>query len=110
MKFKNLPKSGNTLRKIVLEFSKNFRISIIIELSKKKSGEVVGKRFSLFFDEWTSQRNRRYLNIIVHEQKYKLNLHTDIVAIITDGASVMKKVGRIINIVMFCTLCAAGDH
>ena len=33
-----------------------------------------------------------------YEEKHKLNLHTDIVAIITDGASVMKKVGRIINI------------
>ena len=27
-----------------------------------------GQRFSLSFDEWTSQRNRRYLNIIVHGQ------------------------------------------
>ena len=31
-------------------------------------------------------------------EKHKLNLHTDIVAIITDGASIMKKVGKIINI------------
>ena len=30
-------------------------------------------------------------------EKHELNLHTDIVAIITYGASVMKKVGRIIN-------------
>ena len=80
-----------------------------------------GQRFSLSFDEWTSQRNRRYLNIIVHGQhsyfwnlglaringtlqaekciqlleeklvKHELNLHTDIVAIITDGASIMKR-------------------
>ena len=33
--FKNLPKSVNTLKKIVLEYSKNARISIISELSKK---------------------------------------------------------------------------
>ena len=32
------------------------------------SSEVVSERFSLSFDEWTSQRNRRYLNIIVHGQ------------------------------------------
>ena len=75
----------------------------------------VGERLSLSFGEWKSQRNRRYLNIIVQGQnsnfsslhlskiwrkleKYKLNFDTDIVAIITDGASVMKKVGKIINI------------
>ena len=46
-----------------MEYSKNVRISIISELSQKNmSGEVVGERFSLSFDEWTSQRNRRYLN------------------------------------------------
>ena len=125
MGFKNLPQSANTMRKIVLEYSKNVRISIISELYKKK---ISGQRFSLSFDEWTSQRNSRYLNIIVHGQhfnfwslglaringtlpaekciqlleekleKHKLNLHRDIVAIITDGASIMKKVGRIINI------------
>ena len=66
MGFKNLPKSATTLQKFVLEYSKNVRISIISELSQKKmSGEVVGERFSLSFDEWTSQRNRRYLNIIL---------------------------------------------
>ena len=43
MGFKNLPKSANTLQKIVLEYKKNVRISIISELSQKKmSGEVVG--------------------------------------------------------------------
>ena len=31
-------------------------------------------------------------------EKHELNLHTDIVAIITGGATIMKKVGRIINI------------
>ena len=66
MGLKNLPKSANILQKIILEYSKNVRISIISELSQKKMrGEVVGERFSLSFDEWTSQRNRRYLNIIV---------------------------------------------
>ena len=69
MGYENLLKSVNTLREIVLEYSNNVRISIISELSKKKiSGEVVCKKFSLSFDEWTSQRNRRYLNMIVHGQ------------------------------------------
>ena len=72
-RIKNLPKSANTFRKIVFKYSKNIRISTISELSQKKiSGQVVGGRFSLSFDEWTSQRNRRYLNIIVHGQNSKL--------------------------------------
>ena len=69
------------MQKIVLEYKKNVRISIISELSQKKmSGEVVGERFSLSFDEWTSPRNLRYLNIIVHGQnsnfwKLRMNIN-----------------------------------
>ena len=52
MGFKNLPKSANTMRKIVLEYSKNVRISILSELSQKRmNGDIVGERFSLSFDE-----------------------------------------------------------
>ena len=36
MGFKNLPKWANKFRKIVLEYCKNVRISIISELSKKR--------------------------------------------------------------------------
>ena len=115
MGFKNLSKSAKTLPKIVFEYSKNVRISKISELFQKEmSGVVVGERFSLSFNEWKFQRNRRFLNIIVQGQnsifwslglaringtlpvekciqlleeklvKHKINLHTDIVAIITD--------------------------
>jgi len=86
-----------------------------------------GKRFSLTFDEWTSVRNRRYMIVNVHEdgprfwslglirvhgampaetcvdlikkklQEFGLNLEEDIVAISTDGASVMCKVGKLIS-------------
>ena len=35
MGLKNLPKSTNKVREIVLEYSKNVRISIISDLSKK---------------------------------------------------------------------------
>lgn len=85
-----------------------------------------GKRFSLTFDEWTSVRNRRYLNINIHAEKkiwnigvtqvsgsmpaekcievidlklkdHGLSLNEDIVCITTDGASVMKKVGKLLN-------------
>ena len=79
-------------------------------------------RFSISFDESTSVRNRRYMNLNLHDgqsfqslgmirvkgsmksekaielvqgrlAKFNLNLDTDIVATITDGASVMMKVG-----------------
>lgn len=83
------------------------------------------QKFSLSFDEWTSVRNKRYMNLNVHSvnrtwnlglsrvngtmpaekcveiinsklQIFDLSLQSDIVAITTDGASVMKKVGDII--------------
>ncbi|GFR15494.1 putative AC transposase [Trichonephila clavata] len=144
MRFKNIPKSANTVRKIVIEYSNKLRNSVIREITDKKiNGNIVGERFSLSFDEWTSLRNRRYLNIIVHGQfsdfwslglariygslpaekcielleeklaKHKINLHTDIVDIMTDGASVMKKNGQNIicrSAVMFCTWCAAACY
>lgn len=79
------------------------------------------------FDEWTSVKNRRYLNLNLHATDkifwnlglchvngtmptekcvdivdsklkiYNISLDYDIVAITKDGASVMKKVGKIIN-------------
>lgn len=77
------------------------------------------------FDEWTSTRNRRYMNVNAHDDQdtwnlglkrivgsmdaekcvklleeilseYGLSLTEDVVAATTDGASVMKKVGRLI--------------
>ena len=82
-----------------------------------------GARFSISFDESTSVRNRRYMNINLHNatnfqslgliringsmntekaiqfvrdrlEKFHLNLDNDIVATITDGASVMMKFGK----------------
>ena len=43
--------------------------------------------------------------------QYGLDLLKDIVGIMTEGASVMKKVGRILPVstVMFCPWCAATD-
>lgn len=89
----------------------------------------VNGRFSLSFDEWTSRRNRRYMNVNLHFcnksagfynlgmirvqgsmpaeacinklksklQEFGLSLDEDIVCICTDGASVMKKVGRLVS-------------
>lgn len=84
-------------------------------------------KMSLTLDEWTSARNRRYLNVNVHShgksrslglcrvvgscnaerfvsilddklKEYEIFLHTDIAGITTDGASVMKKFGDLLPI------------
>lgn len=127
--FKSLPTTVNTVRKLVVDYSNKIKHSIITEIAHKKNPEFgVGERYSLSFDEWTSLRNRRYLNINLHaqncqfwnlglvrvkgsmpadksiwllEQKlavYGLNLRKDIVGIMTDGASVMKKVGSLLPV------------
>jgi len=81
-----------------------------------------GKQFSLTFDEWTSNKNRRYINVNAHiknrfwnlglirlhglspcvklfEKRLELlglNLHENIGCITTDGAFVMHKVGKLL--------------
>lgn len=87
----------------------------------------MGSRFSLSIDEYSSLRNKRYLNINVHADdrkfwnlgmvavvgrltaektvkavedklaEFDLSLEKHVVACTTDGASVMVKVGRLIN-------------
>lgn len=65
--FKNnghsLPTSANTIKNIVIKQSEVARQKIIAELSllTKK-----GHKFSATADEWTSTRNRRYMNINIH--------------------------------------------
>jgi len=85
-----------------------------------------GDRFSLTFDEWISIKNRRYMNINIHTNKqfwnfslirihgsmpaqkciitlenklaqFKISLD-GVVAITTDGAAVVTKVGKSINV------------
>ena len=84
---------------------------------------AAGERCSISFDESTSRRNRRYININAHFKTeffslglvrvhgsidskttidlvqerlslYKINLEKDVVALMTDGAAIMKKIGR----------------
>lgn len=118
-----LPNSPNTIRSIVANFANTVKDDLIIEF---KSLKKQGKRFSLTFDEWTSEKNHRYLNLHVHhkENHYNLGLirlhgsctaertidllktrlesfgldaDADIVGMSTDGASVMVKVGRLMS-------------
>jgi hypothetical protein len=124
MGFRDIPKSPNGIHQVVMDHGLNIRAQVKAELAILKKQ---GVRFSVSFDEWTSNRNRRYMNVNVHEsgdrywnlgliraagtmpaeqcvkllikklEVYGLSLDADIVCIVTDGASVMKKVGTIIS-------------
>lgn len=58
-----VPKSENSVKKLVMEHGKTVRASAVSELAQRK---IDGRRFSVTLDEWTSTRNRRYMNINVH--------------------------------------------
>lgn len=137
--FKNgfsLPTSPNTIKSIVENFSITVKAKIIKTL---QSLQIRGEKFSLTFDEWTSVKNKRYLNLNVHHlegthfnlglipihgsanaehcvelvktrlEEFSLHIDTDIVGITTDGASVMKKVGKLLS--CYQQLCFAhGIH
>ena len=115
-----MPKSPPTIRD---HFVKEFKNTLMTVSEKVNAAKKNGDRFSISFDESTSVRNRRYMNFNLHNEqsfqslgmirvkcsmksekaieliqgrlaKFNLNLDTDIVATITDGASAMMKVGR----------------
>ncbi|GBM98597.1 hypothetical protein AVEN_205766-1 [Araneus ventricosus] len=105
-------------------FENTVKADLIIEFEYLKKQ---GKRFALSFDEWTSQKNHRYLNLNVHHKEKHFNLglirihgsstaehiislikkktlesfglysDTDIIGVTTDGASVMVKVGKLMS-------------
>lgn len=126
-----LPKSPNTIRSIVMNFENTVKADMVIEFDNLKSS---GQKFSISFDEWTSQHNHRYLNINLHSkqkhynlglvrihgsctaehaiglvkdrlQSFSINLESDVIAMTTDGASVMVKIGRLVP--CFQQLCFA---
>lgn len=126
-----LPKSPNTIRSIVTTFENTVKADMVIEFDLLKNS---GQKFTISFDEWTSQRNHRYLNINLYNKekhynlvlvrihgswtakhaiglvKYRLksfgiDLETDVIAMTTDGASVMVKIGKIVP--CFQQLCFA---
>lgn len=118
-----LPNSPNTIRSIVTNFANTVKSDLIIRFEYLKKQ---GKRFSLSFDEWTSQKNHRYLNLNLHHKEKHFNLglirihglctaehtislikhrlksfgldtDTDIIGMSTDGARVMVKIGKLMN-------------
>lgn len=55
-----LPSSANSIKDIVLKANNEIRSVMIKEIQELKAQEV---KFAISLDEWTSNRNRRYINI-----------------------------------------------
>lgn len=119
--FNDIPKTHQGI-KVKVESYYNF----VFEEYRKQfhALQAQNQKVSLSFDEWTSIRNRRYMNVNVHDSKhvwnlgltriqgsmnaekcikllekklleFGLSLSRDILALMTDGALLMKKVGRL---------------
>lgn len=69
--FKDVPKSPNTIRKYVLDFAERIRNKTISRFNQMK---LKGHKFSASSDEWTSLRNRRFINVNVHSTNETFNL------------------------------------
>lgn len=130
----NIPRSPNTVRKIVLDYAKKSRKEVAEELAVLKSK---GVKFNITLDEWSSKRNRKYMNVTINSRNEIWNLGLcrlvgrmpaekcksvlnaklaqfglsldDTVAAGTDGASVMKKFGKLLGIIHQVCL-AHGIH
>lgn len=66
--YADIPTSHNSIKSIVLDYAKRVRDQVSTQIKSEKSNN---SRFSLTFDEWTSSRNRRYININVHAGRGK---------------------------------------
>lgn len=115
------PEDATAVGKLVLKYAEEKKEELKALLAKKVAN---GTRFSTTMDEWTSGRNRRYFNFnlhwdgafkslrmiridghftaedAVHHMKkllamFGLSMDKHIIASTTDGASMMKKIGRI---------------
>ena len=116
-----LPKNHSDVMQLVYKQYEIVKDSVIAELLKKI---LAGVRFSLSLDEYTSLQNRRFMNINIHYvggyinlgmialigkmdaeniikiiqmklEEFKLSYTDDIACSVTDGASVMVKMGRL---------------
>ena len=64
--YKNVSKSCNTIRKMVLDYYEQIKKQVIKDIIDQISR---GSKFSLTLDEWTSFGNWRYMNVNIHELK-----------------------------------------
>lgn len=115
------PKSPNFVRELVFEHAKEIKKQVRKEIKSMKDQDA---RFSISIDEYTSIKNRRYMNLNVHcnggfffnlgairvfgsmpaekcvklvqnhLRVFGLDMDKDIVAAVKDGATVMNKFGR----------------
>ncbi len=119
-----VPTCDKTIKKMVMQHSDKLQAQLKKDISSQKEK---GKRFSLSMDEWTSGRNRRYAALNLHAEgtihllglirisgsmpaekgkdliikkleEFNLDLEEDILGITTDGATVMRKMGRLLPI------------
>ncbi|XP_055548367.1 uncharacterized protein LOC129731962 [Wyeomyia smithii] len=121
--FTGIPKTHDGVRQKVKSYHE-----FVIQEYRKQFDEIKKehRKISLTFDEWTSNRNRRYMNINVHASKQtwnlelrrifgsmtadnclslpnqhlnelNLSLSDDVMAVTTDGPHIMLKVGILLN-------------
>lgn len=121
--FNTIPKSATSIQKVVMDYGAKIRQSVMSEIMALKKQNI---RFSLTLDEWTSSGNRRYMNVNIHGcqrvwscglsritgkfasedcvrllertlESFHLKIENDIMCIVSDGASMMQKVGRLLS-------------
>lgn len=118
----NLPKSPTSVMDMIGQFADVCRENVISELRRRVDR---GERFSVTADEWTSNANKRFLNVNLrskdsevfvlglvritgtftsertleaindHLEKFGIDMERHCVCDVTDGASVMTKFGRL---------------
>lgn len=117
-----LPKCERTVMKLIKKQFNVTRQEVIADIRKQLQN---GGRFSVSLDEWTSVANIRYMNVNVHSgqdfynlglaemgegsypadrcldllreklAEFEVSLGNHVVGIVSDGATVMKKMGRL---------------
>lgn len=79
----DVPKTPQIIRNTVIQHTVKIRGHVISEIRKL---ENLGKKFSITFDEWTSKRNRRLVNIpllILHSDDVILGILSLYIIVIT---------------------------
>lgn len=59
----DLPTSPNSIKLMVMNYGTTIKMTVIRDLLRMKENN---HKFTLTFDEWTSTRNRRYINLNIH--------------------------------------------
>ena len=63
MGFSQLPNTHVGIKQLVMQHGERIRSVVSLDMQRLKD---MGQRFSVTLDEWTSTRNRRYMNVNVH--------------------------------------------